>query len=134
MVLSLLHHFLCWCALHVMCHMIMLYPDTTISAAGSLLLAKAACQLLVRAVQQGLPNLTRHLMVVVMKENVGLLGQVRGLKGMGLLHLAVKAGSCAVVAALLQPTAAAPVWQVRLICFADACMALLPCCLDGRWD
>lgn len=81
-------------------------------AAATILLVRSGSQLLVRAVQHGLAKLTDLLVGVMVKERVDVLGRVRGPSGMGLIHLAVRSGHCAVLHALLQPVDASA-WQVR---------------------
>ena len=83
-------------------------------AVASVLLVRSASQLLVRAVQHGLPALTELLMGVVVKERVDVLARIRGTSGVGLVHLAVRSGSPAVLRALLQPVNASA-WQVSLL-------------------
>ena len=80
-------------------------------SAASVLLIRSASQLLVRAVQHGLVGLTELLMGVVVKERADVLSSIRGPSGMGLVHLAVRSGSSAVLEALLKLVGASA-WQV----------------------
>lgn len=85
--------------------------SSTCPAVASVLLVRSASQLLVRAVQHGLVELTRMLMGVVVKERADVLSRIRGPSGMGLVHLAVRTGSSAVLGALLEPVNASA-WRV----------------------
>ena len=98
--------------------------SSTCPAVASVLLVRSASQLLVRAVQHDLVELTGMLMGVVVKERADVLSRIRGPSGMGLVHLAVRSGSSAVLEALLEPVNASA-WQVSPLLLSCCCAIAL---------